>query len=165
MVDGGRVKVSPLSEDEPDVMRQDYISARSVCLFNVGCIYTTFGELETAQQFLRGAQELGLDVNYFLSRSKDPTMTSLDNPYLPVVGAVQVVSNLKRFISKVKQGVKGRDQPDYVNPSEPYLKDLEIKDEMDTSVWAITKRALKLVAVLTVVGSVLIIAGRIAWYS
>jgi len=80
-------------------------------------------------------------------------------------GGAQVVSNLKRFISKVKQGVKGRDQPDYVNPSEPYLKDLEIKDEMDTSVWAITKRALKLVAVLTVVGSVLIIAGRIAWYS
>ena len=46
-------------------------------------IYTTFGELETAQQFLREAQNLGLSVNYFLSRAKDPTLTSLRTLIFP----------------------------------------------------------------------------------
>ena len=158
-------QVSPMSEDEPDVMRKDYISARAVCLFNVGCIYTTFGELETAQQFLREAQGLGLNVNYFLSRAKDPTLTSLENPYLPVIGAVQVVANLKRFIDKVKNTKFEEKEVDYVNPAQPYLKDLEVKEEMDASVGAILKRVAVLSAVLTVFGGIAIIAGRIAWYS
>jgi len=158
-------QVSPLSEAEPDVMKKDYVTARAVCLFNVGCVYTTFGELETAQQFLRDAQQLGLNVNYFLSRGKDPTLRSLDNPYLPVVGAVQVVSNLKRFIDKVKNTKYEAPTRDYENPEQYYLKDLEVKEEMDASVGAIVKRVLKLVAVLTVAGTIGIIAGRIAWYS
>ena len=159
-------QVSPLSEEEPDVMRKDQISARAVVLFNVGCIYTTFGELETAQQFLREAQNLGLSVNYFLSRAKDPTLTSLENPYLPVVGAVQVVSNLKRFISAVASAKTEKEELDYVNaPSKPYLRDLEVKEEMDSSILAIVKRLIVLVVVLSIFGGGAILIGRLAWYS
>ncbi|QDZ22713.1 hypothetical protein A3770_08p52310 [Chloropicon primus] len=158
-------QVSPLSEEEPDVMRKDLITARAVCLFNVGCIYTTFGELETAQQFLREAQGLGLNVNYFLSRAKDPTLTSLENPYLPVIGAVQVVSQLKRFISRVSTMTYEEKELDYVNPEQPYLKDLEVKEEMDASVIAIVKRVLVLVGVLSAFGGVALLLGRYFWYS
>jgi hypothetical protein len=158
-------QVAPLSDDQPDVMRKDYISARAVCLYNVGCIYTAFGELETAQQFLRDAQGLGMNVSYFLSRGADPTLKSLDNPYVPIVGAVQIVAQLKRFINVIKQGPEKKAKPDYVNPSQPYLKDLEINDEMDTSIPAILKRVAILVAVLSAAGTVFIVAGRLAWYN
>lgn len=158
-------QVSPMSEDEPDVMRRDYISARAVCLYNVGCIYTAFGELETAQQFLREAQGLGLNVSYFLTRAKDPALQATDNPYVPIVGAVQIVAQLKRFIAAVKKsGGEVESKPSYVNPEQPYLKDLEVY-EMDTSVQAIAKRVAVLVAVLSVIGGIAIWIGRVVWYS
>ena len=106
-----------------------------------------------------------MNVSYFLSRGADPTLKSLDNPYVPVVGAVQIVSQLKRFVNKIKQGPEAKVKPDYVNPEQPYLKDLEVDEEMDTSIPAILKRVAVLVAVLSTAGTILIVAGRLAWYS